>query len=112
MLSYTIRDGQGRYKSLCPVISHVTGNAVTVSVPMSVMDKAAIRVHSLNLKLSYTEKCGRTDDSHIFISILFVGKRLQLGILCGMISCGKHQKTFLLRIRFPATYHFCTPINS
>ena len=40
-----------------PVPEVLPGEAVTVSVPMTVLGNAAIRVHTLNLKLSY-EVCG------------------------------------------------------
>ena len=40
-----------------PIPEILPGEAVTVSVPMTVLGNAAIRVHTLNLKLSY-EVCG------------------------------------------------------
>ena len=40
-----------------PIPEVLPGEAVTVSVPMTVLGSAAIRVHTLNLKLSY-EVCG------------------------------------------------------
>ena len=40
-----------------PIPEILPGEAVTVSVPMTVLSNAAIRVHTLNLKLSY-EVCG------------------------------------------------------